>query len=139
MFCLLTGRSVHDAKTVNEHLAAAITRPAPPLLSIAPEVRPTIANVVDRALEFSKEMRWPDAAQMQAALRLAYNEIHGHSIARAPKIVLGREVPTARCGAARGRDHRTRAFPRPAGRSRRRAGPPRSACPSVRSLRSADC
>jgi serine/threonine-protein kinase len=92
MFCLLTGRSVHDGKTVNEQLASAITKPAPPLLSIAPGVRPTIANVVDRALEFSKAMRWPDAAQMQVALRAAYVEIHGRSIASAPKIVLGREV-----------------------------------------------
>ena len=50
MFCLLSGRSVHDGKTVNEQLASAITKPAPPLLSIAAEVKAPIANVVDRAL-----------------------------------------------------------------------------------------
>ena len=92
MFCLLSGRSVHDGKTVNEQLASAITKPAPPLLSIAAEVKAPIANVVDRALEFSKEMRWSDAAHMQAALRAAYQEIHGNPLTSAPKITLGREV-----------------------------------------------
>ena len=92
MFCLLSGRSVHDGKTVNEQLASAITKPAPPLLTIAPDVRAPIANVIDRALEFSKEMRWPDAAHMQAALRGAYEEVHGNTITSAPKITLGREV-----------------------------------------------
>jgi serine/threonine protein kinase len=92
MFCLLSGRSVHEGRTINEQLASAITRPAPPLLSIAPDIKGSIANVVDRALEFAKEMRWTDAAQMQGALRKAYEEIYGHPITRAPTVKVGSDV-----------------------------------------------
>ena len=92
MFCLLSSRSVHDGRTINEQLASAITKPAPPLLSIAPEIKPSIANVVDRALEFAKEMRWSDAVKMQEALRGAYQDLYGHPITSAPKVKLGEDV-----------------------------------------------
>ena len=92
MFCLLSSRSVHEGRTINEQLVSAITKPAPPLLSIAPEIKASVANLVDRALEFSKEMRWSDARQMQEALRAAYDGLYGHPITSAPKVTLGPEV-----------------------------------------------
>jgi serine/threonine protein kinase len=57
MFCLLAGRGVHQGRTTNEQLANAITRPASPMISVAPDVSPAVANLIDRALEFSKKMR----------------------------------------------------------------------------------
>jgi eukaryotic-like serine/threonine-protein kinase len=93
MFCLLSGRSVHEGRTVNEQLANAITRPARPLSSVAPDVEPALARVVDQALQFAKDMRWRDAARMQEAVRAAYLEIHGASISSAPKLVLDASVP----------------------------------------------
>jgi serine/threonine protein kinase len=92
MFCLLTSRNVHEGRTVNEQLVSAITRPAPPLLTVSPDIKASIANLVDRSLEFSKEMRWPDATQMQQALRHSYEEVYGHPINSAPKVLLGSEV-----------------------------------------------
>jgi serine/threonine-protein kinase len=69
MFALLTGRCVHEAETVNLLLLAAMTKDAPPLRSIAPDLSAAIAAVVDRALRKDREARWPDARAMQRALR----------------------------------------------------------------------
>jgi eukaryotic-like serine/threonine-protein kinase len=71
MFTLASGRLVHDAETVNELLLSAMTRPAPPLLSVLPRFPPPIAAVIDRALAYEQSARWPNARAMQTALRQA--------------------------------------------------------------------
>jgi serine/threonine-protein kinase len=89
MFCLLSGRNVHEGRTVNEQLVNAITRPAPSLAAVAPTVPTAIVRVVDRALEFSKDMRWADAAKMQEAVRNAYLETFGRPISQQSAPSLG--------------------------------------------------
>jgi serine/threonine-protein kinase len=81
MFCLLCGRSVHEGRTVNEQLVNAITRPAPSLAAVAPDAPAAIVRVVDRALEFSKDMRWASAGKMLEGVRIAYLETYGRPIA----------------------------------------------------------
>jgi serine/threonine protein kinase len=71
MFTLLTGRFVHEAETAQKLLLAAMTKTAPPLRSIVPELAPAIAEVIDRALAAIPDERWPDARAMQEALRRA--------------------------------------------------------------------
>jgi serine/threonine-protein kinase len=71
MFTLLTGRCVHEAGTVNEALAAAITRPAPPLRTVAPKAPKALAAIVDRALAMNPIDRYQDARAMQSATRQA--------------------------------------------------------------------
>ncbi len=93
MFHLLSGRDVHEGRTANEKLVSAITRPAPRLATIVEDVKPSLANVVDTALAFSKERRWPNASLMQAALTSAYAELFGHPITSAPRLVLDPNVP----------------------------------------------
>jgi serine/threonine-protein kinase len=73
MFALLTGRLVHEGGTVNEQLIAAATKPAPPLRVLAPDLPLPVREVVDRALAFDKNSRWPDARTMQEAVRAAYS------------------------------------------------------------------
>jgi serine/threonine-protein kinase len=68
LFRLLTGRSVHEATTVNEQLVKAATERAPPLLSILETAPPGLACIVDRALAFQKAARWASAEDMQDAL-----------------------------------------------------------------------
>jgi serine/threonine-protein kinase len=68
MFHLLSGVVVHDGRTVNEQLLAAMTRPAPPLSTALPGVPAVVAGVVDRALSFEKDKRWPDAETMRMAV-----------------------------------------------------------------------
>jgi serine/threonine protein kinase len=89
MFSLLSGRSVHEGHTVNEQIVNAMTQSAPPLASVAPDVGAAVARVVDRALAFSKEMRWRDAGRMQEAVRNAYIELHGRSTTTAPRLTIG--------------------------------------------------
>ena len=92
MFCLLSGRQVHNGRTNNEQLLSAMTRPAPSLRSVLPGVSPSVANVVDRALAFNKVMRWPDASAMQEAVRRAYHDRHGSSLDAAPRLTVPESV-----------------------------------------------
>ena len=71
MFSLLSGRCVHEAENVNLLMLAAMTKPAPPLRSVAREVPAAVAAVVDRALQISRDARWPDAGAMRDALARA--------------------------------------------------------------------
>src|SRR5262249_46229315 len=64
LFTLLSGRLVHEAQTVNEQLALAITARARSLATVAPELPAALVAVVDRALSYEKSERWPDAASM---------------------------------------------------------------------------
>jgi serine/threonine-protein kinase len=70
MFVALTGRQVHEGDTPNEELLSAMTQRAPSLAALAPALRPSIVDLVDRALAFEQHDRWSHAREMQAALRV---------------------------------------------------------------------
>ncbi|WP_437632016.1 serine/threonine protein kinase [Sorangium sp. So ce854] len=110
MFTLLTNRRLHDALTEGELLVKMSTTPAPPLAAVAPGVDPRVARVVDRALAFQVEQRYPDAQTMLADVRAVRR---------------GEEPPFATAAVADG-DARTRAH----GRSLP-DGPPLGAPPSA--------
>jgi hypothetical protein len=69
MFALLTGRFVHASSRQKNLVVAAATEPAPPILSVNPDIEPSLARVVDRAVQMDKEKRWPNARAMLAELR----------------------------------------------------------------------
>jgi serine/threonine-protein kinase len=71
LFRLLTGRRIHEAPSAAEIVAMMATVPAPPLRAIWPTAGEAIAEIVDRALAFEKEARYPDAAAMRADVRAA--------------------------------------------------------------------
>src|SRR5262249_46742334 len=75
MFTLLSGESVHPAKSLNEHLFKTAMTPARSLAVVAPFVPKPIVDVIDRALSLNKLDRWGDARQMQEALRAAYASV----------------------------------------------------------------
>jgi serine/threonine-protein kinase len=77
MFTLLTGRQVHEAETVNEQLALAVTARAPAIASIVPDLPEIVTTIVDRALAYEKSARWPDARSMQRAVREACLVLQG--------------------------------------------------------------
>jgi hypothetical protein len=56
---------------VNEAIAFAVTQRAPKIRSVKPDVPLAIATVVDRALAFDRQSRFPDARAMQDALQRA--------------------------------------------------------------------
>lgn len=69
LFTLLSGRYVHEAEAVQEQLVLAATSKAVPLSQYAPHAPAWLCAVVDRALSFTREARFPDARSMQEALR----------------------------------------------------------------------
>jgi serine/threonine protein kinase len=71
MFTLLSGRHVHEAKTGNEQLIFSATRAAASLGTVMQGLPPSVVAVVDRALAFERDHRWPDARNMQGAVRAA--------------------------------------------------------------------
>jgi serine/threonine-protein kinase len=77
MFYLLTGREVHKGRTTNELLLSAMTAPAERVESVLPTIDPAVAQVVDRALAFERDERWPDAGAMREAVRRAYYDRNG--------------------------------------------------------------
>jgi serine/threonine protein kinase len=68
-FRILAGRKVHEEPSDAELLMAMASKPAPALASVAPSVPPEVCAVVDLALAFSKEARYPDARAMQGDVR----------------------------------------------------------------------
>ena len=71
MFRLIARRRVHEAPSEAEMVAKMTMDPAVPL-SFAAENTPTeVCMVVDRALAFDRERRYPDAATMQQDVRAA--------------------------------------------------------------------
>jgi serine/threonine protein kinase len=93
MFELLAGRPVHLARTPHEQLMLAATTRAPLFASVAPDTKSSVAYLVDRALQFDRGDRWPDAATMQHAVRDAYHARHGASIASARRPTVPDTVP----------------------------------------------
>ena len=69
MFTLLTGQYVHSAETVQQLMLATMTKPAPSLCSLRPDLPRDVGHVVDCALAFLQASRWPDARTMQQAVR----------------------------------------------------------------------
>ncbi|MDP9037351.1 MAG: protein kinase [Myxococcota bacterium] len=88
MFRLLSGCMVHEGETANEQLLSAMTKAAPRLATVAPDVSPSVAQLVDRALASRKDKRWPSARAMQDAVRQVYEELHGSPLTAAPKLTV---------------------------------------------------
>jgi eukaryotic-like serine/threonine-protein kinase len=71
LFTSITGRYVHDAVNLHEQLMASATKRPRSVRELAPHVPPSVAIVIDRALELDKKDRWESAREMQRALRAA--------------------------------------------------------------------
>ena len=74
MYLLLSGTPVREPGSVTEQLLGAMTRPVPSLGTIAVLPRGVVA-VVDRALAFDRDARFPDARSMQLAVRAVQDEL----------------------------------------------------------------
>jgi serine/threonine-protein kinase len=80
LFTLTSGRYVHEAESPSELLLLAATRQAPSLRRCEPRAPEPLVALVDRALAFDPERRWPDAATMRDAVRRAYCEVFGRRV-----------------------------------------------------------
>ncbi len=80
MFTLLTGQHVHDAPSPQEQVIRSATAPARPIGAVASGVPERVAAIVDRALEFERTKRFPDARAMQEAVRAELSSSPGGTV-----------------------------------------------------------
>jgi eukaryotic-like serine/threonine-protein kinase len=92
MFRVLAKRRIHEAETDAELLMKMGSTPAPKINSVAPDVSARVALVIDRALAFNRDRRYPDAATMQADIRQV---LAGEDPSFATQAALVTEEPTA--------------------------------------------
>src|SRR5258706_12973554 len=74
MYLLLSGAPVREPGSMTEQLLGAMTRPVRSLGDVAALPRSVVA-VVDRALAFDRDDRFPDARSMQLAVRAVQSEL----------------------------------------------------------------
>jgi len=70
-FRMLAGRTVHPGNHALSIVMLMAHEAAPKIRTVAPHVTPLTAHVIDKALEFERNDRWPDAAAMLAAVDAA--------------------------------------------------------------------
>lgn len=69
LFCMLTGKLVHEGDNARQLVVRAATEPPPKLESVAPRLPEPFRQLVDRALAFEKQDRWGSAAAMLDAVK----------------------------------------------------------------------
>ncbi|MBL8607939.1 MAG: serine/threonine protein kinase [Myxococcales bacterium] len=84
MFHALTGEIVHKGRSAMERLMSAMQTPAPKVRTLAPHVPLYVGEIIDKALEFHKEDRWPSAAMMRERVRDAYVQLKAARVASMP-------------------------------------------------------
>jgi eukaryotic-like serine/threonine-protein kinase len=80
MFRALCGRPIHDGKSATERLFQAMKARAQSLGVASPETAKVslgTVGVVDKALAFDKNERWPSAVEMRAAVRSTFAQLKG--------------------------------------------------------------
>jgi serine/threonine protein kinase len=102
MFRLITGRYLHDhTGGAFDLLMKQAREPAPPIARFAPGLPASVAMIIDRALAFSRDQRYPDAVTMlddvRAVLRGASPahalKLGGATVDRAAPTRVGSDVP----------------------------------------------
>lgn len=68
LFWAVSGQFVHEAPTVNEELLLAMTEPARSLVNVSPHSPRELVELIDRALAFSPNDRFPSATAMRDAV-----------------------------------------------------------------------
>jgi serine/threonine-protein kinase len=114
MFTLLSGEYVHPAETMQEMLVRSATEHPRSIASVSPEVPAVLAAVIDRALAYERDLRWPDARSMRAALVEAVRQSYGGPAAPTASVRPGEAFGCAAPAAAMTPPSATRALSVPA-------------------------
>lgn len=79
-FRLLTLRRIHEEENIVRLVGKMANDPAPPIRTVAPTISEKVAAIIDRALAFRREDRYPDAAAMRADVQAARDTIEPESM-----------------------------------------------------------
>jgi serine/threonine-protein kinase len=75
MYEALAGHGVHEGRTPMDRLMSAMRVPPKALSLSAPGLPPKVCDLVDTALRFERQERWPNAQAMRTAIRRASVEL----------------------------------------------------------------
>ncbi|NUP05098.1 MAG: protein kinase [Polyangiaceae bacterium] len=96
MFRIITKKRIHEAETDAALLMAMGSTQARPIASVDPNVDPKIAKIVDRALAFDRDHRYPDARAMQSDVRAVLRGEQPLFASLAAEVSAGsRDMPTS--------------------------------------------
>lgn len=97
MYLLLSGTPARESGSATEQLLGAMTRPVRSLGEVADLPRSVVA-VVDRALAFERDDRFPDARSMQLAVLATLDELSSTNSCGVPPSLepMARSLPTPR-------------------------------------------
>jgi serine/threonine-protein kinase len=79
-FRLLALRRIHEEENVVRLVTLMANEPAPAIRSVAPNVSERVAAIIDRALAFDREDRYPTAAAMRADVQAARDPSEPESV-----------------------------------------------------------
>lgn len=74
---MVSGKRLHEGRSHQEAFVLAATRPAPSVANVAPDLRPEVVALVDRALQWDPRNRYQDAAEMRAAIASVLASLRG--------------------------------------------------------------
>jgi len=90
LFRLRTGKRIHEGANALELVTKMAKLPAPKIAEVDPSVSPAFAAIVDRAISFAREDRYPDAVTMRADVRAALDAMQPATVVEAPRSAGGR-------------------------------------------------
>ncbi len=92
-FTLLSGLPVHEAETAGEMLVAAATRPARSLARVLNNAPFNLVAMVDRALAYERDHRFPDATSFRQELAKVRASLTQEAVSKTQVIPQGQVVP----------------------------------------------
>jgi eukaryotic-like serine/threonine-protein kinase len=75
IFTALTGAHIHEGHSAMDRMISAASMPVRSLSVLLPDAHPALVQLVDRALAFERDHRWPNATTMQGAVSNARVQI----------------------------------------------------------------
>jgi serine/threonine protein kinase len=89
LYHVLCRKPPHHAKTADEMMQAAARRPPTPIAELVPGVPPELSTIVDKALAFDPEQRYPDARALAEDLQrfLSGQLVRSHHYTTREKLV----------------------------------------------------
>ncbi len=77
MFALLAGATPHAGESTQEMIVMVATQAARPIATVAPDLPPSVTRIVDKALAYDREKRYPNARAMLEDVRGVIAELEG--------------------------------------------------------------
>jgi hypothetical protein len=90
LHAVITGKRLHEGRSQQEAFVLAATRPPPSVARVDPSLRPDLVALIDRALQWDKRNRFPDARAMREEIHRVLAAMKGQSAHERMAVPAGR-------------------------------------------------